>query len=59
MSTPLFLNGDFEAGMEVERGWSQSTGSMPFLTVCCHPAPHFESQPAEFSQLCAEHWALA
>jgi len=60
MSTPLFLSGDFEAGMEVERCWSQSTGSMRFMTLCCHPAPHFEAQDAEsFSQLCGEHWALA
>jgi DNA-binding response OmpR family regulator len=60
MSTPLFVKGDAEAGMEVERLWSQVTRSLPFLTLCCHPAPHFEAQPAElFSELCGEHWAVA
>ena len=59
ISTPLFLNGDFEAGMEIERRWSELTQSLAFLTLCCHPAPHFEAQPAEFAELCGQHRALA
>ena len=60
MSASLWLDGELDAALELERIWDELTRALPFFTVCCFPIDCFAEEDArdQLQNVCAEHSAV-